>query len=164
MNVQDEWHQCLRLQGRAEQQWLRIRGYPEDRIARLVEDRCTFRAETIERYHRMLINKAATRDYMCKTARKYTRRLEDRSYYTRPRRTPELVEEWTRLKAKYEAREEEEGAEVARLQEMIIRLAPPTLILTRRSKVTASSEVQAHVSAMVDIVTKGCDSRDREFS
>ncbi|KAJ8091792.1 hypothetical protein PM082_021027 [Marasmius tenuissimus] len=154
MNVQDEWHQCLRLQGNAEKQWLSLRGYPADLIPFLVEDRRVFRTNTVKRYHETLVSRAATRDYMCKTARKYTRRLEEDTP-TRPRRTPELVTIWTRLQAKYRAREEEEEAHIARLWDMITRLGPPTLILTRKKKVSASPEIQALVLAMVDIVEKG---------
>ncbi|KAK1219023.1 hypothetical protein PQX77_018275 [Marasmius sp. AFHP31] len=75
MNPQDRWHECLRLQGNAEIQWLRLCGYPPDNIPQLVEERRNFRADTVRRYNDLPHDKTRDRKQMERRIRSLTRRL-----------------------------------------------------------------------------------------
>ncbi|KAJ8095934.1 hypothetical protein PM082_015155 [Marasmius tenuissimus] len=64
MNNQIPWHECLRLQGQREQQWLTLCGFALDQIPHLVEERCQFQADTIKRYSNRLKQRRQLRDHM----------------------------------------------------------------------------------------------------
>ncbi|KAK1218524.1 hypothetical protein PQX77_011590 [Marasmius sp. AFHP31] len=155
MNIQQPWLNCLRLQGRAETQWLSLHGYPPEEIPNLVESRWKFRKETIQRYHRMISEKVAFRELMEKRVRQYERKLANpnpRARLKSDRATPEAIEQWIQMKASFQAQFEDADAGYCQLQEMVHRLSPPKLILTRRVKVHATPEVEAHVKNMISML------------
>ncbi|KAK1227510.1 hypothetical protein PQX77_009486 [Marasmius sp. AFHP31] len=149
MNNQTPWHECLRLQGKREEQWLKLRGYAPDEIPQLVEERRQFREYTIERYSGRLIERCQHRDRMFRLIRSYSRDLDTSSQYGR-RKLNQL-----RGKAYCEAQHVDAELEIARLGDMIERLKPPPrLVLRRRKKVQASAEVEVFVSRMADMVSR----------
>ncbi|KAK1218218.1 hypothetical protein PQX77_019102 [Marasmius sp. AFHP31] len=149
MNHQIPWHECLRLQGQREQQWLRLRGFALDQIPHLVDERRQFRAQTLERYSDRLTERRQYRDRMFRLIRSYSR---DSDSSTRRRGKQRSLQG----KAYCEAEHDNAEWEITRLEEMIRRLGPPPrLILRRRKKVQASEEVEVVVSRMVEMVSHG---------
>ncbi|KAL0061128.1 hypothetical protein AAF712_012048 [Marasmius tenuissimus] len=67
-----------------------------------------------------------------------------------PRKTPELIARYTQAKADLEAQHDVIKARIRQLERAIRRLRPPTLILTRRVKVSASPEVEALIVKKAD--------------
>ncbi|KAJ8093367.1 hypothetical protein PM082_020224 [Marasmius tenuissimus] len=132
MNVPAPWLECLRLQGRAESQWLRLRGYAPELVPRLIEERAQFRVETVDRWSQMILDEAQLRNQALKT--------------------PELVARYTQAKADLEAQHDLIEERIRRLQNAVWRLRAPTLILTRRVKVFASPEVEALIARKADRV------------
>ncbi|KAK1217081.1 hypothetical protein PQX77_020265 [Marasmius sp. AFHP31] len=151
MNNDIPWHECLRLQGKREEQWLRLCGYAPDQIPGLVEERRKFRAATITRYTGRLIERCAYRDRMLRLIRSYSRDLNTPTLY-RGRQNK------TRGKAYCEAEHDDAESEITQLQDMIRRLEPPRLILRRRRRVQASEEVEALISRMAERVSDGSSS------
>ncbi|KAJ8092615.1 hypothetical protein PM082_006940 [Marasmius tenuissimus] len=149
MNAQNQWHECLRLQGKAEAQWLRLCGYPAEDIPALVEERRVFRQYTIKRYGRMIDTRVEFRDKMCRRARSCAQKLSEVT--VKRKDIPKL----TQLKEHFEEQHDEAQANIIFLFGAIDRLKAPTLIITRKKKVHATPEVEALVLFMVDAVAKG---------
>ncbi|KAK1225156.1 hypothetical protein PQX77_011912 [Marasmius sp. AFHP31] len=107
-----------------------------------------FEGISIQHVGDRMLERAAFQEIMEKRVRQYERKLANpnpRARRKADRATPEVIEQWTQMMARFQAQFDDADARYWQLQEMVNRLSPPKLILTRKVKVHATPEVEAHV-------------------